>query len=86
MGIGIGVALGVLLGFLFTTPIAIGGVLEYPISPDTDFDTFSNWGQDQGKWYNSLKLYAEVVKTTKELASTRGIPFAWNDQSDAQSS
>jgi hypothetical protein len=83
-GIGIGTVLSVLLGILFPTPVATGGLVEYPISPGTDFDTFSNWGLDQGKWYNSLKLYAEVIKTTKELASTRDIPFAWNQQTDEE--
>ena len=83
-GIGIGVALSALLAIFFPTPIAIGGVLEYPISPDTDFDTFSDWGESQGEWYNSLKLYAEVVKTTKELASTDGVPFTWNDEADSR--
>lgn len=84
VGIGVGILLSAILDILFPTPIAIGGVLEYPISPDTDFDTFTDWGEDNGKWYNSLKLYAEVVKTTKEVAAADGIPFAWNEQSDSQ--
>ena len=83
-GIGVGVVLSAILDILFPTPIAIGGVTEYPITPDTDFGTFSDWGEDNGKWYNSLKLYAEVVKTTKEAASADGIPFTWNDQSDSE--
>lgn len=84
VGIGVGILLSAILDILFPTPIAIGGVLEYPISPDTDFDTFSDWGEDDGKWYNSLKLYAEVVKTTKEVAAADGIPFAWDEQSDSR--
>jgi hypothetical protein len=84
VGIGVGIVLSAILDILFPTPIAIGGVLEYPITPDTDFDTFSDWGEDDGQWYNSLKLYAEVVKTTKEVASADGIPFIWDDQSDSE--
>ena len=41
-------------------------------------------GEDDGQWYNSLKLYAEVVKTTKEVASADGIPFTWDDGSDSE--
>lgn len=84
VGIGVGIVLSAILDILFPTPIAIGGVLEYPISPDTDFGTFSDWGEDDGQWYNSLKLYAEVVKTTKEVAAEDGIPFTWDDQSDSR--
>jgi fibronectin type III domain protein/deoxyribonuclease NucA/NucB len=84
VGIGVGIVLSAILDILFPTPIAIGGVLEYPISPDTNFDTFSDWGEDDGQWYNSLKLYAEVVKTTKEVAAEDGIPFTWDEQSDSQ--
>jgi hypothetical protein len=84
VGIGVGLVLSAILDILFPTPIAIGGVLEYPISPDTNFDTFSDWGEENGQWYNSLKLYAEVIKTTKEVASADGIPFTWDDQSDSE--
>jgi hypothetical protein len=82
-GIGLGLVLGALLAILFPSEIAIGGLLEYPIETDTDFDTFDNWGADDGEWYNSLKIYAETVKTTKLVAGRDNIPFAWTDADDA---
>jgi len=83
-GIGIGIALGVLLAILFPTTIGFAGIFEYPIDPDTDFDTFGNWGEDEGEWYNSLQMYAETVKTTKQLAASEGLPFTWTDSSSQQ--
>nr|WP_230859990.1 fibronectin type III domain-containing protein [Actinoplanes aureus] len=82
-GIGIGIVLGLLLAILFPSPIGIGGILEYPIDPDTDFDTFDNWGADEGEWYNSLKVYAEVIKTTKLITERDNLQFAWGNLDDA---
>ncbi|GAA5178966.1 hypothetical protein GCM10023322_07460 [Rugosimonospora acidiphila] len=81
-GIVLGVALAAVLEALFPTPIGFGGLIEYPIHFDTDFDTFDNWGAGQGKWIDSLKTYAEVIKTTNELAAQRGLPFSWNSTED----
>ena len=83
-GIGVGVALGVLLAILFPTEIGINGIFEYPIDPGVDFDTFDNWGLDQGEWYNSLQMYAETIKTTKELAASDGLPMTWDDAASQQ--
>ncbi len=83
-GIGIGLALWALLEILFPGQIGIHGILEYPIRHDTDFDTFENWGADEGEWYNSLKIYAEVIKTTKLVADRDGIPFAWTNAEDGR--
>lgn len=79
VGIGIvtGVALGVLLAILFPGELGIYGLLEYPIDNSTNFDIFDNWAADEGEWYNSLKVYAEVIKTTNQLAGKHNIPFAW---------
>ncbi|MEU4428031.1 fibronectin type III domain-containing protein [Actinoplanes sp. NPDC024001] len=83
-GIGIGVALGTLLAILFPGEIGINGILEYPIDHDVDFDTFDNWGADDGEWYNSLKVYAEVIKTTKLVAGQHNLPFAWDSAEDGR--
>lgn len=83
-GIGIGLALGVLLAILFPTELGIGGLLEYPIDFETDFDTFDNWGLNEGDWYNSLKMYAEVIRTTNLLTGRHDIPFAWNSAEDGR--
>ena len=78
-GIGLGIALFIILAILFPTDITIGSLFEYTqISPDTDFDTFDDWGGDHGDWYNSLKIYAEVIKTTKLLEQQDNIPIAWD--------
>jgi chitodextrinase len=78
-GIGLGLVLGVLLAILFPTELTIGSMFEYTqITPDTDFDTFTEWGGDHGEWYNSLKVYAEVVKTTKQVTAAQNLPFAWD--------
>jgi hypothetical protein len=82
-GIGIGIVLGLLLAILFPSAIGIAGLLEYPIDPDTDFDTFDNWGADEGEWYNSLKVYAEVIKTTKLATDKYDLPFAWTSSDDS---
>ncbi|MEU1744738.1 fibronectin type III domain-containing protein [Micromonospora arida] len=83
-GIGIGVVLGVLLAILFPGTIGVNGIIEYPIEHDVDFDTFDNWGLDEGEWYNSLKVYAEVIKTTKLVAGQRNLPFAWDSTEDSR--
>jgi hypothetical protein len=78
-GIGLGLALGVLWAVLFPTELTIGSLFEYTlITPDTDFDTFTKWGGDNGEWINSLKMYAEVIKTTKLLAEQHNLPLAWD--------
>jgi hypothetical protein len=78
-GIGLGIALFIILAILFPTDITIGSLFEYTsITPDTDFDTFDDWGGDHGDWYNSLKIYAEVIKTTKLLEQQDNIPIAWD--------
>jgi len=82
-GIGLGLALGVLLAILWNpTPAAIGSLIEYPIHFDTNFDTFDNWGQGDGHWISSLKTYAEVIKTTKQVAAQQSLPFAWDVTND----
>jgi hypothetical protein len=81
-GIGLGLVLGVVIAILFPTEIGIAGLLEYPIHFNDDFDTFDNWDLNKGRFHNSLQIYAEVVKTTKLLASEHNIPFAWNDARD----
>ncbi|MFD6562712.1 fibronectin type III domain-containing protein [Micromonospora profundi] len=83
-GIGIGVVLGVLLAILFPSTIGVNGLIEYPIEHDVDFDTFDNWGLDEGEWYNSLKVYAEVIKTTKLVADQRDLAFAWDSSEDSR--
>ncbi len=83
-GIGLGIALWALLEILFPGEIAIGGLLEYPIHYNDDFDTFDNWGADDGDWYNSLKVYAEVIRVTQQVAGRDGLPFAWDDTEDAR--
>src|SRR6266545_1715082 len=80
--IGLGLALGVLLAILFPIELTIGSMFEYPINFNTDFDTFGNWGGDHGEWYNSLKMYAEVIKTTKQLTAEHNLPFAWDGGHD----
>jgi hypothetical protein len=71
--IGIALVLAVLLTFVFTTELGIAGILEYPIDFRTDFDTFDNWGENQGEWYDSLKIYAETIKTTNQLAGQNNL-------------
>jgi hypothetical protein len=78
-GIGIGLALFALYELLFPSAISINGIFEYPIGHDTDFDTFQNWTADEGEWVNSLKAYAETVKTIKITAEDHNIPFTWTD-------
>ena len=75
----IAATLTILLELLFPDPIGFAGLIEYPIHHDTDFDTFDNWGQSHGAWINSLKTFAEVVKTTKQVAAQHSLPFAWDD-------
>src|SRR2546430_1866882 len=77
-----GTRAGVLLATLFPTELTIGSMFEYPINFNTDFDTFGNWGGDHGEWYNSLKMYAEVIKTTKQLTAEHNLPFAWDGGHD----
>ncbi len=83
VGIVVGIALGVLWAILFPSEIAIGGLLEYPIHHYDDFTTFEDWHLDDGDWYNSLKAYAQVITTTKEIAGRDKLPFAWDDSEDA---
>jgi hypothetical protein len=77
-GIGLGVGLFALLQLLFPEHLALGAFFEYPIHFDDNFDTFDGWDLDRGKWYNDLKLFTEVIKTTNQLAARNGIPFAWD--------
>ncbi|MFF9624959.1 fibronectin type III domain-containing protein [Streptomyces griseosporeus] len=83
VGIGIGIVLGVLLAILFPSPIAIGGVLEYPIHYYDDFNTYKDWYLDGGRWVHSLKVYAQTVKTTQEATTRYHLPFAWNSSEDS---
>ncbi|MGW0632747.1 NucA/NucB deoxyribonuclease domain-containing protein [Streptomyces sp. NPDC002758] len=83
VGIGIGIVLGVLLAILFPSPIAIGGLLEYPIHHYDNFDTYDDWYLEEGRWTHSLKVYAQTIKTTKEAAGRYNLPFAWNDAEDS---
>ncbi|MFF4229705.1 fibronectin type III domain-containing protein [Streptomyces sp. NPDC001820] len=83
VGIVIGIALGVLWAILFPGEIAIAGLLEYPIHHDDDLTTFDDWHLDDGDWYNSLKAYAQVITTTKEITGRDDLPFAWDDSEDA---
>jgi hypothetical protein len=69
---------------LFGSEITFGGIFEYPISPEDNFDTFDNWHQEEGEWVNSLKTYAETVKTTKLVANDHGLPFQWTDSLSQQ--
>jgi hypothetical protein len=78
-GIGIGLVMGVLLSLVFQTPIGFTSFFEFPIDPDIDFDNFDKWGEDEGEWYNSAQVYAEVVKTTKQLTESENLPFTWDD-------
>ncbi|MET8230616.1 fibronectin type III domain-containing protein [Micromonospora sp. NPDC005298] len=81
-GLLLGITLLALYEILFPSPIGIAGLIEYPIHPDTDFDTFDNWGLSKGRWINSLKTYAQVIKTTKLLAGQKNLPFAWDNKND----
>jgi hypothetical protein len=83
-GVGLGLGLFALFEILFPTHIGLVSFFEYPIHFDDNFDTFDNWGLDKGEWYNDLKLYAEVVETTNQLAARNGIPFAWDDARSQQ--
>ncbi|WP_206343232.1 NucA/NucB deoxyribonuclease domain-containing protein [Streptomyces mesophilus] len=84
VGVVIGVALGVIWAILFPTPIAIGGLLEYPIHHDDDLTKFDDWHLDKGRWYNSLKVWQQVITTTKEVTARDTLPFAWDDSEDAK--
>lgn len=83
-GIALGLVLVGVIEALFPGEIGINGILEYPIHFDDDFGTFTNWYADEGEWYNSLKIYAEVVRTANEVAARDGLPFAWNSTADSQ--
>ena len=83
-GLGVGLVLGTLIAMLFPSTIGVNGLIEYPISHDVDFEQFDNWGLDDGEWYNSLKLYAEVIKTTKLVGRQRDLAFAWDSTEDAR--
>ncbi|WP_030545832.1 fibronectin type III domain-containing protein [Streptomyces albus] len=79
----IGVALGVIWSIIDASPIAIGGLLEYPVDHATDFDTYEDWGLEEGRWYHSLTAYAQLIKTTKEIADEHQMPFAWTSTEDS---
>jgi hypothetical protein len=76
-GILLGLAFFALYEILFPTAVNIAGLIEYPIHVTDNFDTFSDWGEDKGKWVSSLKMYAQVVKTTDELTADHNLPFSW---------
>jgi hypothetical protein len=78
-GIALGLGLFALYEILFPSPIGLVSFLEYPIDFDDNFETFDNWGLDEGQYYDHLKMFAEVVDTTNQLVAREGIPFAWND-------
>jgi hypothetical protein len=78
----LGLALETLYDQLFPGKIGLEGITEYAIDFNTDFDTFNNWGADEGKWIDSLKIYAEIIKTTDDLAGKRNLPFAWDVATD----
>lgn len=86
--IGIGIVVGVVLGTIWAiidaTPIAIGGLLEYPIDHTTDFRTYEDWWLQEGEFFNSLKIYAETVKITKDLTGLYALPFAWTSEDDSR--
>jgi hypothetical protein len=69
------------LQVVFAEPIAIAGILEYPIHPDTDFATFDNWNANRSLYYNSLQIYAEIITGSRWF--TRDNPFVWTDTRDA---
>jgi hypothetical protein len=82
--IGIGFSLAVLLDLLQTpTELAPAGLLEYPVDFNTDFDTYTDWNLANSAFYNSLKTYAETVKTMKLIASGRGVTLSLTPQQDA---
>lgn len=80
------VALAVIevLEIAFAEELGIAGLFEYPVHYDTNFDTFSDWGKSRGAYYDSLKLYAEVIKTTTLYADGSNLPFKWNERDDQQ--
>jgi len=77
-GIVLGLVFFVLYEILFPTPIAFAGLIEYPIHFNTNFDTFDNWGGQKGKWIDSLKIFAEMIKTANQVAGKNNIPFGWD--------
>jgi hypothetical protein len=83
-GIVLGLAFFALYEILFPTPISFAGLIEYPIHFNTDFNTFDNWGQQKGKWIDSLKIFAQVVKTTNEAAGKFNLPFEWDAAKEFQ--
>lgn len=74
--------LKVVLDIVFAEELGIAGLFEYPIRYDTNFDTFDNWGANKGTYYDSLKIYAEVIKTTTLYSQRYNLPFAWNEPDD----
>ncbi|MGW1024212.1 fibronectin type III domain-containing protein [Streptomyces sp. NPDC002577] len=79
----VGVLLGALWSIIDASPIAIGGLLEYPIDYTTDFDTYDDWGLEEGQWYQSLAAYAQLITTTKEATDEYDLPFAWTTAEDS---
>ncbi|MHB9757219.1 fibronectin type III domain-containing protein [Streptomyces sp. BYX5S] len=80
----VGVLLGTLWSIIDASPIAIGGLLEYPIDHTTDFDTYEDWGLEEGQWYQSLAAYAQLIRTTKDLTKEFNLPFAWTSAEDSR--
>jgi hypothetical protein len=83
-GIVLGLALAALILILFPSELGTAGLLEYPINFDDDFRTFSNWGVSDGAFYNSLKIYTEVITTVNQLTERHNIPFAWDSAKDRE--
>ncbi|MFC7217614.1 fibronectin type III domain-containing protein [Streptomyces polyrhachis] len=79
----IGVALGLIWAIIDASPIAIGGILEYPIKYTDDFNTYDDWGLEDGRWYHSLTAYAQTIRTTKDLTAKYNLPFAWTSLDDS---
>lgn len=80
LGVGLGLVLGTLATLLWPpTSTGIANLSEYPgLNFDTNFDTFTDWGEANDAWIGSLKTYAEVIKTTTQVAAQQGLPFAWD--------
>jgi hypothetical protein len=81
-GIVLGLALAALILILFPSELGIAGLLEYPIHFDDDFRTFDNWGANDGAFYDSLKIYTEVITTANQLTDRFNLPFAWDNAKD----
>lgn len=78
-----GAAIGVVLSIIFAEEAGTLGLLEYPVDAATDFDTYDNWGLSKGEYYHSLQIYAEVIKTTNQIALRDNLLFGWGSSNDA---